>query len=54
MTGKALVARAASRHRAGYHLFEIAGDRRDHDIKATARGLLPNSTAIGDLGSIVL
>ena len=50
----ASVARTASRHRAGYHLFEIAGSRRDYQIKASARGLLPGSTTIGDLGSIVL
>jgi hypothetical protein len=48
------VTRSQSRHRAGYHLFEIAGDRRDYEIRASARGLLPGSTAIGDLGSILL
>jgi 3',5'-cyclic AMP phosphodiesterase CpdA len=50
----ASVARTESRHRAGYHLFEIVGDRRDYEIRASARGLLPGSTAIGDLGSIPL
>jgi 3',5'-cyclic AMP phosphodiesterase CpdA len=48
----ASVARTESRHRAGYHLFEISGNRHDYEIKAFARGLLPGSTAIGDLGPI--
>jgi 3',5'-cyclic AMP phosphodiesterase CpdA len=50
----ASVAREGSRHRAGYHLFEISGSLHDYEIKATARGLLPGSSAIGDLGSIKL
>lgn len=50
----ASVARTASRHRAGYHLFEIAGNRSDYEIKASVRGLLPGSSVIGDLGPIVL
>ena len=50
----ASVARTAARHRAGYHLFEISGSRRDYEIKASARGLLPGSTTIGDLGAIEL
>lgn len=50
----ASVTRSTSRHRAGYHLFEIAGSRNDYQIKAFARGLLPGSSKIGDLGSILL
>ena len=50
----ASVAREASRYRAGYHLFEISGSLRDYEIKASARGLLPGSSTIGDLGAIKL
>ena len=50
----ASVARTASRHRAGYHLFEITGNRSDYQIKASVRGLLPGSATIGDLGPILL
>jgi 3',5'-cyclic AMP phosphodiesterase CpdA len=50
----ASVAREASRHRAGYHLFEIAGSLKDYKITASARGLLPGALTIGDLGPIAL
>ncbi|VFU10654.1 metallophosphoesterase family protein [Methylocella tundrae] len=50
----ASIARPASRHRAGYNLFEITGSLRDYEIKGFARGLLPGTTTIGDLGPIPL
>jgi 3',5'-cyclic AMP phosphodiesterase CpdA len=46
--------RASAHNRAGYHLFEVTGNGRDYSIKAHARGLLPGSTTIGDLGPIPL
>jgi 3',5'-cyclic AMP phosphodiesterase CpdA len=39
-------------HRAGYNLFEIEGTAGTFTIKARARGLLPESKEIGDLGEI--
>ncbi|WP_180982524.1 metallophosphoesterase family protein [Methylocella silvestris] len=47
-------ARLAARHRAGYHLFEISGNLQDYEIKAYARGVLPGSGLIGDLGALAL
>jgi len=41
-------------HRASYHLFEIAGNGEDYKITARARGLLPGSLAVGDLGVLAL
>lgn len=46
--------RGLSHRRAGYHLFEVTGNGRDCTIKAWARGLLPGTTTIGDLGPIHL
>jgi 3',5'-cyclic AMP phosphodiesterase CpdA len=40
-------------HRAGYNLFEIEGGDGAFTIKGRARGLLPESREIGDLGEIV-
>lgn len=50
----ASVTRGNSRHRAGYHLFEISGSGANCKIAARARGLLPGTTVIGDLGPLVL
>jgi len=41
-------------NRAGYHLFEIIGNSEDYKITARARGLLPGSLAVGDLGALAL
>ena len=41
-------------HRAGYHLFEISGSGTDCKIAARARGLLPGTTIVGDLGPLAL
>ena len=38
---------------AGYHLFEISGSGTNCKIAARARGLLPGTTAVGDLGPLV-
>jgi 3',5'-cyclic AMP phosphodiesterase CpdA len=38
---------------AGYHLFEISGSGTDCKIAARARGLLPGTAAVGDLGPLV-
>lgn len=47
--------RPAGHNRAAYHLFEVTGSSaRDYSINAWARGLLPNSTTIGDLGPVAL
>jgi 3',5'-cyclic AMP phosphodiesterase CpdA len=46
--------RGAPRHRAGYHLYEVTGNANNFKIEARARGLLPGSSTIGDLGSIRL
>lgn len=40
--------------RAAYHLFEISGTGANCKITARARGLLPGTTAVGDLGPLVL
>jgi 3',5'-cyclic AMP phosphodiesterase CpdA len=40
--------------RAGYHLFEVAGSGADCKIMARARGLLPGTAVVGDLGPLVL
>jgi 3',5'-cyclic AMP phosphodiesterase CpdA len=42
------------RQRAGYHLFEITGGGPNCKITARARGLLPGTTVVGDLGPLVL
>ncbi|MGH6868149.1 MAG: metallophosphoesterase, partial [Methylocella sp.] len=41
-------------HRARYHLFEISGSGPNCKIAARARGLLPGTAAVGDLGPLVL
>jgi 3',5'-cyclic AMP phosphodiesterase CpdA len=41
-------------HRAGYHLFEISGSGTNCKIVARARGLLPGTAAVGDLGPLAL
>ena len=41
-------------HRAGYHLFEITGGGANCKIAARARGLLPGTATVGDLGPLVL
>jgi 3',5'-cyclic AMP phosphodiesterase CpdA len=50
----ASVLRGNPHHRAGYHLFEISGSGTDCKIVARARGLLPGTTVVGDLGPLVL
>jgi 3',5'-cyclic AMP phosphodiesterase CpdA len=45
---------AAAHNRAGYHLFEVTGQGGGYAIKGRARGLLPGTMTIGDLGSIPL
>jgi 3',5'-cyclic AMP phosphodiesterase CpdA len=46
--------RGAPRHRAGYHLYEITGNAGNFKIEARARGLLPGTGSVGDLGPIRL
>ncbi|SFK40002.1 metallophosphoesterase family protein [Methylocapsa palsarum] len=46
--------RGAPRHRAGYLLYEVTGNASNFKIEARARGLLPGSSTIGDLGPIRL
>jgi 3',5'-cyclic AMP phosphodiesterase CpdA len=46
--------RGAPRHRAGYLLYEVTGNGRNFKIEARARGMLPGSSAIGDLGPVRL
>jgi len=41
-------------HRAGYHLFEISGRGTDCKITARARGILPGTSIVGDLGPLTL
>ncbi|MGO9007436.1 MAG: metallophosphoesterase family protein [Beijerinckiaceae bacterium] len=41
-------------HRAGYHLFEIEGTPNDYRIQGRARGIMPGTSDIGDLGKIDL
>lgn len=50
----ASVVRGTPHQRAGYHLFEIAGNGSDFKISARARGLLPGTSVVGDLGAILL
>jgi 3',5'-cyclic AMP phosphodiesterase CpdA len=46
--------RGKPRQRAGYHLFEISGGGADCKITGRARGLLPGTTVVGDLGPLTL
>lgn len=46
--------RGTHNHRAAYHLFEITGEGRDCRIEARARGILPGTSTIGDLGKFAL
>jgi 3',5'-cyclic AMP phosphodiesterase CpdA len=46
--------RGRPRHRAGYHLFEISGGGGDCKITGRARGLLPGTMVVGDLGPLIL
>ena len=50
----ASVLRGEPHHRAGYHLFEIFGDVSEYKIAARARGLLPGTAVVGDLGPLAL
>jgi len=50
----ASVVRGKPHQRAGYHLFEISGSGSDCKITARARGLLPGTTVVGDLGPLTL
>ncbi|MCI0467237.1 MAG: metallophosphoesterase [Beijerinckiaceae bacterium] len=50
----ASVVRGSNRHRAGYHLFEVTGSGTACKITARARGLLPGTNIVGDLGPLVL
>lgn len=50
----ASVNRGAPHSRAGYHLFEISGSGSNCKITARARGLLPGTTVVGDLGPLLL
>jgi hypothetical protein len=50
----ASVIRGTPHFRAGYHLFEISGSGTNCKIAARARGLLPGTAAVGDLGPLVL
>jgi 3',5'-cyclic AMP phosphodiesterase CpdA len=50
----ASVLRGEPHHRAGYHLFEIFGDGSEYKIAARARGLLPGTAVVGDLGPLAL
>jgi 3',5'-cyclic AMP phosphodiesterase CpdA len=50
----ASVIRGTPHQRAGYHLFEISRSGTDCKIAARARGLLPGTAAVGDLGPLVL
>jgi 3',5'-cyclic AMP phosphodiesterase CpdA len=50
----ASVIRGRPHHRAGYHLFEISGSGTNCKIAARARGLLPGTAIVGDLGPLVL
>ncbi|HUB64384.1 MAG TPA: metallophosphoesterase [Methylocella sp.] len=50
----ASVLRGSPHQRAGYHLFEISGNGADSKIAGRARGLLPGTTVVGDLGPLVL
>ena len=50
----ASVFRGMSHQRAGYHLFELTGSGWDCKITARARGLLPGTCVVGDLGRLAL
>jgi len=50
----ASVVRGKPHHRASYHLFEITGTGSNCKIAARARGLLPGTNTVGDLGPIAL
>lgn len=50
----ASVVRGTPHQRAAYHLFEITGSGSDFKIEARARGLLPGTTVVGDVGPILL
>lgn len=50
----ASVVRGNPHQRAAYHLFEISGSGRACKITAHARGLLPGTSVVGDLGPLVL
>lgn len=46
--------RGKPHQRAGYHIFEISGNGTGCKIAARARGLLPGTTVVGDLGPLTL
>ncbi len=50
----ASIKRGLAHHRAAYNLYEISGSGRDCTIEARARGLLPGTSVVGDLGPIGL
>ncbi|MCI0600396.1 MAG: metallophosphoesterase [Beijerinckiaceae bacterium] len=50
----ASVARGNHHQRAGYHLFEVTGSGASCKITGRARGLLPGTSVVGDLGPLVL
>jgi 3',5'-cyclic AMP phosphodiesterase CpdA len=50
----ASVIRGTPHQAAGYHLFEISGSGANCKIAARARGLLPGTAAVGDLGPLPL
>ncbi|MCI0598888.1 MAG: metallophosphoesterase [Beijerinckiaceae bacterium] len=50
----ASVVRGTHHQRAGYHLFEVTGSGTGCKITGRARGLLPGTSVVGDLGPLVL
>lgn len=50
----ASVKRGLPQYRAAYNLYEFSGNGRDCRIEAHARGLLPGTSVVGDLGPIDL
>ena len=50
----ASVIRGKPHHRAGYHIFVISGSVTNCKIAARARGLLPGTAIVGDLGPLAL
>jgi 3',5'-cyclic AMP phosphodiesterase CpdA len=48
----ASVVRGAGHQRAGYHLFEVTGGGGAYKLTARARGLLPGTSVVGDLGPV--
>jgi 3',5'-cyclic AMP phosphodiesterase CpdA len=50
----ASVVRGTGHQRAGYHLFEVTSDGSDCKVTARARGLLPGTCVVGDLGPLAL